>query len=84
MLTDLFMFIPDTWTIIYLAVGFLISFVHYKCVYERDIEEKTKNENFDYPMFSFVMGGIIVFWPVCIVYYYFMFLKNVRNRKWKL
>ena len=70
---------------IYLAIGLLITYFEFKCIYNRQIKElEESGKEIESGMYSIVVTTHTIAWPLLVAFRYATMLSKLKSGEWKL
>ena len=70
---------------IYLAIGLLITYFEFKCIYNKQIKELEKSgKEIESGMYSIVVTTHTIAWPLLVAFRYATMLNKLKKGEWKL
>ena len=70
---------------IYLAIGLLITYFEFKCIYNKEIKElEESGEEIESSIYSIVVTTITIAWPLLVAFRYATMLSKLKKGEWKL
>ena len=70
--------------LIYLAIGFLITYCEFKCIYNKQIREiKDAGKEVESSMYGIVVTTHTIAWPLLVAFRYATMLSKLKSGEWK-
>ena len=71
--------------LIYLAIGLLITYCEFKCIYNKQIKEiKDAGKEVESSMYGIFVTIYIISWPLLVAFRYSTMLSKLKSGEWKL
>ncbi len=70
---------------IYLAIGLLITYFEFKCIYNKQIKKlEDSGKEIESGMYSIVVTTHTIAWPLLVAFRYATMLSKLKSGEWKL
>lgn len=70
---------------IYLAIGLLITYFEFKCIYNKQIKEiEDAGKEVESGMYGIVVTTHTIAWPLLVAFRYATMLSKLKKGEWKL